>query len=95
MVDAIDRQEMSRKLTNMMLSMQQRSHMPFRQGYIAACKDAINKLNECREIETTAVVRCRECSHATERHTTLPYCTIRNRAVEPDDYCKFGEPDFM
>lgn len=93
-VNAVDRNLLSSKLHRMKDRVRQRRDGPYRCGYTDACKDAIQKLNECPEIETTAVVRCRECRHATERFTTMPYCTIHNRRRGPDDYCNFGETDF-
>ena len=46
-----------------------------------------------KSMETATVIHCKECAHATERTTTMPYCMIHNRRKAPDDYCNFGTPD--
>lgn len=93
MADAIDREAMRRKVITMKSRIKQRRDGPYKCGYTDACKDAIQKLDEIPSMETDAVTRCRECRHATERDTTLPYCILKNRRQGPDDYCNFGEPD--
>lgn len=92
-VDAIDREQMHGKLQRMRDRVKQRRDGAYKTGYKDACNDALQKLNECQSIETTAVTRCKECRHATERTTTLPYCLLQNRRKDPDDYCRFSEPD--
>lgn len=94
MADAISREQMRRKLTYMLHRLRQRRDGPYKVGYRDACNDALQKLEECDPLELNAVTRCRECAHATERQTTMPYCTIHNRRRAPDDYCNFGEHEF-
>ena len=92
--DAIDRDQMRGKLNRMRDRVKQRRDCAYKCGYKDACNDALQKLDEIPSLEQTTVTRCRECSHATERHTTLPYCLLQNRRKDPDDYCRFGEPDY-
>ena len=94
MADAIDRDEISAKLHRMQDRIKQRREGAYKCGYRDACMDALNKLNECSSLETTTVTRCEKCRHATERTTTMPYCTIHNRRKSPDDFCNFGDPDY-
>lgn len=94
MADAIDRELMDGKLRRMRDRIRQRRDGPYKVGYEDACKDAVQKLNECPSLETATVTRCGKCRHANERQTTQPYCTIHNRRRAPDDYCNFGEPDY-
>lgn len=94
MADAIDRETMRGKLIRMENRIRQRRDGAYKCGYRDACSDALQKLDEVPSMETTAITVCKECSHATERTTTLPYCMLQNRRKAPDDYCKFGEPDY-
>lgn len=94
MADVIDRDQIRGKLIRMSDRIKQRRDGPYKVGYSDACKDALQKLGECPSLETDAVIRCRECRHASERHTTMPYCGIHNRRKAPEDYCNFGEKDF-
>ena len=94
MADAIDREQANRKLVQMANRIKQRRDGPYKCGYVDACKDAIHKLNECDELEAVTITRCLHCRHATERTTTMPYCTIHNRRRAPDDFCNFGDPDY-
>ena len=94
MIDAIDREEMNRKLFKLKLAMKQRRNdSAYNRGYTDAVSDAINKAGECTSLELTAIVRCKDCHHATERFSTMPFCTIHNRRRGADDYCNFGEID--
>ena len=92
-INAIDRDLIHGKLVRMLDRCKQRRDGAYKCGYRDACQDAIQKLNECDDIENTAVVRCRICRHATERYSTMPYCTIHNRHRGPEDFCNFGEMD--
>ena len=93
MIDAIDREELNRKLFKLKLAMKQRKDSAYNRGYTAAINDAIYKAGECTVMEMTAIVRCKNCHYATERLSTMPFCTIHNRSRGPDDYCNFGEID--
>ena len=95
MTDAIDREQIQRKLYQMRGRIQQRRDGAYKCGYQDACKDALQKLAECDRLETDTVTRCKECQHATERCTIMPYCTIHNRRKAPDDFCNYGEPDYL
>ena len=94
MVDAIDREAMRGKLTRMNDRIKQRRDGAYKCGYKDACSDAIQKLAEIPSVELCPVTRCKVCRHATERQTTMPYCTVHNRRKGPDDFCNFGEPDY-
>lgn len=94
MTDAIDREQMRRKVYTMQNRIKQRREGSYRCGYNDACKDALLKLAECDSLETDTVTRCHECRHATERTTAMPYCTVHNRRRAPNDYCNFGDKDF-
>lgn len=94
MADAIDRNMMRSKLIRMENRSRQRRDGAYKSGYRDACSDALRKLRECPALETTAITRCEKCRHATERQTTMPYCTIHNRRKAPDDFCNLGEPDY-
>ena len=93
MIDAIDRDELDRKLYKLKVLIQQRKSSSYNYGYLMAINDAINKMRDCASLETTAVVRCKDCRHATDRYSTMPYCSIHNRSRGPDDFCNFGEND--
>ena len=92
-IDAIDREMINGKLVRMIDRCKQRRDGAYKCGYLDACKDAIHKLTECPSLDTTAVIRCRICRYATERSSTMPYCTIHNRHRGPDEFCNFGETD--
>lgn len=94
MADAIDREQIYGKLIRMKDRIRQRRDGAYKCGYQDACMDAIHKLSECDSLETVTVTRCGKCRHATERMTTLPYCTIHNRRRGQTDFCNFGEPDY-
>lgn len=94
MADAIDRETMRGKLIRMQNRIRQRRDGAYKCGYKDACNDALQKLDEIPALETDTVVHCRECRHATERHSTMPYCTVHNRRRGPEDFCNFGETDY-
>lgn len=94
MADAVDREQMRGKIVRMQHRIRQRRDGPYKVGYQDACKDALQKLDECDGMRLKAVVECHECRHASERHTTMPYCALTNRRKAPDDYCRFGEKDY-
>lgn len=93
MADAVDREQMRGKIVRMLHRIRQRRDGPYKVGYSDACRDALQKLDECESLGTRAVTLCQVCANATERDTTLPYCTIHNRRRAPDDYCNFGTKD--
>ncbi len=95
MADAIDRELMRGKILRMNDRIRQRRDGPYKCGYKDACLDALQKLAECPSLEVATVTRCGECRKATERTTTMPYCTVQNRRKAPDDFCNFGEPDLF
>ena len=92
--NAINKDQLYGKLLRMKERIKQWRNGPYRCGYRDACQDAMQKLNECDILETATVIRCKECRHATERCSTMPYCTIHNRRRGPEDYCNFGETDY-
>ena len=94
MADAIDRETMRGKLIRMQNRIRQRRDGAYKCGYKDACNDALQKLDEIPALETDTVVHCRECRHATERHSTMPFCTVHNRRRGPEDFCNFGETDY-
>ena len=93
MADIIDREQIRSKIVRMSHRVRQRRDGPYKVGYSDACKDALQKLDECDSL-TSDQVTCKECTHANERHTTMPYCSIHNRRKAPDDYCNYGERDY-
>ena len=94
MADAIDRETMRGKLIRMQNRIRQRRDGAYKCGYKDACSDALQKLDEIPALETDTVVHCLECRHATERHSTMPFCTVHNRRRGPEDFCNFGETDY-
>ena len=94
MADAIDLETMRGKLIRMQNRIRQRRDGAYKCGYKDACNDALQKLDEIPALETDTVVHCRECRHATERHSTMPFCTVHNRRRGPEDFCNFGETDY-
>lgn len=94
MADAVDRELIRGKILRMNDRIKQRRDGPYKIGYKDACLDALQKLEECPSLEEITVTRCRECQKATERETTMPYCLLQNRRKDPDDYCRYGEPDY-
>ena len=93
MADAVDREQMRGKIVRMLHRIRQRRDGPYKVGYSDACRDALQKLEECDRLTLKAVTLCRECRNATERETTLPYCLIQNRRKAPDDYCYLGDKE--
>jgi len=93
-VNAIDKDQLEKKLVRMQHRIRQRRDGPYKIGYNDACKDAIQKMNECDILETPTVIRCRECRHSTERQSTMVYCTIHNKRKYPDEYCNLNESDY-
>ena len=94
MADAVDREQMRGKIVRMLHRIRQRRDGPYKVGYSDACRDALQKLDECESLGTRAPTLCRDCANATERNTTLPYCMIHNRRKAPEDYCNYGKPDY-
>ena len=94
MADAIDREQMRRKVIQMQNRIKQRRDGGYKCGYNDACKDALQKLDEIPAMETKAVTLCKYCQSATERTSTMPYCMIHNKRKAPDDWCNFGTPDY-
>lgn len=93
MGDAISRDEVLAKLYKLRSRTDQWKQGSFRAGYREAIDYAISDANNCRPVEAILITRCGKCVHATERNTTMPYCTVHNRTRSPEDYCNFGEPD--
>ena len=94
MADAVDREQVRGKIRRMQDRIRQRRDGPYKVGYADACRDAMQKLDECESLDTKAVTLCKDCDNATERDTTLPYCIIQNRRKAPDDYCNYGHKDY-
>ena len=94
MADAIDREQLRSRLVRMTYRVRQHRNGPYKCGYMDAARDAIRAAEDCDQLETPAVVRCKNCRHATERCSTMPYCTIHNRRRMPEDFCNFGETDY-
>lgn len=93
MGDAISRDEMKARLYKLRSRTDQWKPSSFRAGYREAVDFALSDAESCRAVDAILVTRCRECRHATERQTTLPYCMIHNRRKSPEDYCNYGDPD--
>lgn len=93
MGDAISRDEMKAKLYKLRSRTDQWKASSFRAGYREAIDFALSDVENCRAVEAILVTRCHECRHATERQSTMPYCTVHNRTRSPEDYCNFGDPD--
>ena len=94
MADAIDREQARGKMRSLENRTKQWKDGSFKSGYKSAVRDAIQKISECDSLETDTVTRCRDCRHASEQNTTMPYCTVHNRRRAPDDFCNFGERQF-
>ena len=94
MADAIDRAQLRRKLMNMQQRIRQRRDGAYRCGYDDACRDALMNLNGCDQLETTAVTRCKNCRHSTEKESSMVYCMRHNRSKKPDDFCNYGDPEY-
>jgi len=94
MADAIDREQLRRKLMNMQNRVKQRRDGAYRCGYEDACRDALANLDRCDQLETTAVTRCINCQRSTEKQSTMVYCLLHNRSKNPNDFCNYGEPDY-
>jgi len=94
MTDAIDREQMQRKIYHMRGRNQQRRDGAYKCGYQDACKDALQKLAECDQLTTATVTRCIDCRHCTEKQSTMVYCLIHNRQRDPNDFCNFGEIEY-
>lgn len=93
MSEAISRDEIKKRLHMLKSRSDQWKQGSYRAGFREALVYAIDDVNSCRTLEQTTVTECHECAHALEKQSTMPYCTIQNRTKDPDDYCKFGEPD--
>jgi len=91
--DAISRDEMKVKLYKLRSRTEQWKASSFRAGFRQAIDFALSDVDGCRPVEAVLITRCHECRHATERHSTMPYCTIHNRTRGPEDFCNFGDPD--
>ena len=65
-----------------------RSH--YRDGWNDAIDSAESALNNCRPLDAEKVVCCRNCFHATDRESTLVYCSIQKRHKKLDAYCDEG-----
>ncbi len=93
MEDAISREEMKYRLRQIRSRTTQWKQSSFRAGFLEAIDHAASAVESCRQVEGVIVTRCKDCRHATDRHSTLPYCTIHNKHKDPNDYCNFGDPD--
>lgn len=94
MADAIDRSEIRCRLKRILGRNVQRRDGAYKSGWQDAIQMALQAAEACESMETTAITRCANCRHATERTTTMPYCTIHNRHRSPEDFCNFGDPDY-
>lgn len=62
----------------------------YRDGWNDAIESADQALNNCKALEVTTVVCCRNCLLAAERESTLVYCQIQKKHKNPDAYCDEG-----
>ena len=59
--------------------------------------DMVDVLGDVPTIEAVPVIRCKDCKHYTEEYSAYCACTLQGcdfgniRAVEPDDFCSYGE----
>lgn len=93
MADAISRDVVKNRIHRLKTRMQRKKPNEFQLGQLDGLEYALSIITACDALEVVAVTRCKECRHATERHTTLPYCLIQNRRKDPDDYCMLSGPD--
>lgn len=62
----------------------------YRDGWNDAIESADQALNNCKALDVTTVVCCRNCLNAAERESTLVYCPIQKKYKNPDAYCDEG-----
>ena len=92
--DVISRDLIEGKLKRMQDRVKQRRDGSYKCGYNDACNDALQKVNECPSADTTSITYCKDCIHASDRETTMPFCIIQNRRKMPESYCENGAHDY-
>ena len=73
MEDAISREEIKFRQRQIRSRTTQWKQSSFRAGFLEAINNAASAVESCSKVEGVIVTRCKECRHATDRHSTLPY----------------------